>query len=247
VKLPDDVEVLPRSPDDIKAAVEVITRAFSGTADTEPELAFDWCLGPELAGKWDDPRRHDSLRWIFRYLAEGSGIILVARTPEGGIGGVAVLKIYHQKPVGGVCAATGALMRTGKPEKDAYALLNCPRMKAFDAAQKYLHKTYQTRANLYVLIAAVDPAAQGQGIGGKLMRAASAIADDEQVPCYLETSGERNPKIYERFGYEIVGQAEIKVDKTDVFDKALYAMIRPCGATGTPATDKDKLFTKREE
>jgi len=48
----------------LKAAVAVGVRAFSGTATTDPELAINWMLGPELAERWDDPARTKHVRWV---------------------------------------------------------------------------------------------------------------------------------------------------------------------------------------
>lgn len=242
-ELPPAVEVLQRTPREMQAACEVITRAFAGSSSTDPELGFDWCMGPELSER-DDPRRHSSLRWIFRYLAEESHVILVVRTDTGAIGGVLVLKIFRSKPKSEVCGAIGAGWRAGMPGKDAKKLLGCARMKGFEAALLKLHNAHQAEANVYVAVAAVDPTAQGKGIGGRLMRAASAIADDEGLPCYLETTGSRNPRIYERYGYTVVGQEEMRpqgdVNDTTVLTE-FYAMVRPM------QRGPEKLFTKSDK
>ena len=238
-ELPQDVECLQRTPAESKAVSEVFTCAFSGSASNEPELGFDWCLGPDLQGKgWDDPRRHSSLAWIFRFLVEdvfasrSGGAVLVCRTANGAIGGAAALKIHRAKPHTGVRTMITAGWRAGQPSSDAakYTFSN-PRMVAFEGAQERLHNAHALGPHLYVWALAVDPSAQGQGIGGKLMRAAVSIADREGLACYLETCGMSNPKIYAKYGFSVVGQEEVstkfkKGAEADIFEHPLLAMVR---------------------
>jgi ribosomal protein S18 acetylase RimI-like enzyme len=47
----------------------------------------------------------------------------------------------------------------------------------------------------------VAPAAQGQGLGSRLMRPTLDRADVEGLPAYLEASSERNAALYERLGF----------------------------------------------
>jgi ribosomal protein S18 acetylase RimI-like enzyme len=53
----------------------------------------------------------------------------------------------------------------------------------------------------YLSIVAVDPAAQGQGLGRNLLEPTIAEADRVSVTCYLETFSPRNPSFYERLGF----------------------------------------------
>jgi ribosomal protein S18 acetylase RimI-like enzyme len=57
----------------------------------------------------------------------------------------------------------------------------------------------------YLTIAGVDPSAQGRGLGSALMAHAVAICDREQHAAYLEASTPRSRRLYERFGFEVVG------------------------------------------
>ena len=51
---------------------------------------------------------------------------------------------------------------------------------------------------------------------------------DGGVPCYLETSGERNVEVYRRFGYEVVEKLKVPdpEDPDDAFDE-FFCMVRP--------------------
>jgi GNAT superfamily N-acetyltransferase len=53
----------------------------------------------------------------------------------------------------------------------------------------------------YLSIVVVDPAAQGQGLGRKLLEPTLAEADRVNATCYLETFSPRNPSFYERLGF----------------------------------------------
>ncbi len=55
----------------------------------------------------------------------------------------------------------------------------------------------------YVCILGVHPGAQGKGLGKRLMAAPLAWADRDGVPCYLETTNERNLGYYERLGFAL--------------------------------------------
>lgn len=57
----------------------------------------------------------------------------------------------------------------------------------------------------YLPLVGVDPARQGQGIGGALMQHALAHCDRDGVAAYLESSNPRNIPLYRRYGFEILG------------------------------------------
>ncbi|MBB6562313.1 GNAT superfamily N-acetyltransferase [Acidovorax soli] len=53
----------------------------------------------------------------------------------------------------------------------------------------------------YLSILGIDPAAQGQGLGARLLAPALASADEAGVACYLETFSPRNERFYARMGF----------------------------------------------
>ena len=55
----------------------------------------------------------------------------------------------------------------------------------------------------YLSIIAVDPAAQGQGLGRRLLEPTIAEADCVSATCYLETFSPRNHAFYSRLGFAI--------------------------------------------
>jgi ribosomal protein S18 acetylase RimI-like enzyme len=56
----------------------------------------------------------------------------------------------------------------------------------------------------YLDVIAVEPARQGRGIGGTLLRAVSARADADGTPVVLLNYQPTNLPLYQRNGYEVV-------------------------------------------
>ena len=61
----------------------------------------------------------------------------------------------------------------------------------------------------YLPLIAVDPAYQGGGLGGALLKAALARCDADGLPAYLESSNPRNITLYQRHGFEILGRIQV--------------------------------------
>jgi len=71
------------------------------------------------------------------------------------------------------------------------------------------HKRLMTRPHWYLWAIGVEPAHQRQGIGGQLLQPVLAQADEEQVPCYLETQVESNLSFYRKWGFVVVGEGRV--------------------------------------
>ena len=66
-----------------------------------------------------------------------------------------------------------------------------------------LAKAKPTLPHYYLFAIGTRPQQQGQGLGGKLMRAGLAMVDEAGLPAYLESSKEQNVPFYQRFGFEV--------------------------------------------
>ena len=50
----------------------------------------------------------------------------------------------------------------------------------------------------------MNPEAQGKGVGRKMMEAFFKLADEENLPIYLETYSDRLEGLYKHFGFEML-------------------------------------------
>lgn len=60
----------------------------------------------------------------------------------------------------------------------------------------------------YLPMIAAEPAYHGKGLGGALMKHALQRCDEQGLPAYLESSNPRNIGLYERHGFEIIGEIQ---------------------------------------
>ncbi len=72
-----------------------------------------------------------------------------------------------------------------------------------------MDKWHPEERHWYLPLIGVEPNAQGRGLGGALMRHATARFDEEQVLAYLESSNPRNISLYERHGFEVMGEIQV--------------------------------------
>ena len=61
----------------------------------------------------------------------------------------------------------------------------------------------------YLSMIGVDPARQGRGLGSALLKHCLAtLVDAEGALAYLESSNPKNTPLYERFGFDVIGQIQ---------------------------------------
>jgi ribosomal protein S18 acetylase RimI-like enzyme len=68
------------------------------------------------------------------------------------------------------------------------------------------------RPHAYLWFLGVTPAAQGHGIGSRLLAAAAARLDAAGQPAYLETATERNVALYRRHGFDVISEHRARAD-----------------------------------
>jgi GNAT superfamily N-acetyltransferase len=74
----------------------------------------------------------------------------------------------------------------------------------------------------YVWLLGVDPPRQRQGVGGALLESVRTQADAEGVPCYLDTTRERNLAFYRSHGFEVVYEGTLPRS-----GPRLWTLVRP--------------------
>ncbi len=85
-------------------------------------------------------------------------------------------------------------------------------LRRYIDAERYtaeIHKGAAPRPHWYLWIIGVEPACQGNGIGGLLMQPVLARASAQGLPCYLETNNAGNLPFYQKHGFRVVSDGEI--------------------------------------
>ncbi len=77
------------------------------------------------------------------------------------------------------------------------------------AAFKELENYHPDQPHWYLPLIAVDSYYQGQGLGALLMKHAVHRCDEDGLEAYLESSNPANVSLYQRHGFEVVGEIEI--------------------------------------
>ncbi len=71
-----------------------------------------------------------------------------------------------------------------------------------------MEKFHPTEPHWYLPMIGVDPASQGRGIGAALMTEALRAVDRDGRIAYLESSNPKNIPLYQRHGFEVVGEIQ---------------------------------------
>lgn len=96
-------------------------------------------------------------------------------------------------------------------------------MDAHNEALEEIRVKLHPQDPMYVEVVAVHPSYQGQGLGGRLMK---AVIDLAEVPMVLECTDPGNLMFYKRFGFELVKEVVLE-DPVCPRDKiVLYIMLR---------------------
>jgi GNAT superfamily N-acetyltransferase len=243
--LPAGIEVLHKKDTEaVERAINLSARSFAGTAKAPPAMEFDWMLKEDAPDREADlQERVSRLEAMIGFCVHKAfvlgqrGLVLQAKpgawessdakTDDGKAVGVAVLYFYPKKwPADGMMAEINAAGAAGmsKWTKAQKAFLEGKKMKALEAVMKTLRKEHGSTAHIYVQVMAVHPDNQSQGVGGKLMRAVSAIADAAGLPLYLETEPTKEG-FYKKCGYAVVGKGEPSVTVNGVADPFSGGMI----------------------
>ncbi len=95
------------------------------------------------------------------------------------------------------------------------------RYMAMEACSAAVHQQSVTGDHWYLWMLGVDPAHQKQGVGGMLIQPVLERADTDRLPCYLETSNERNVAFYQKHDFTSVSEGAVPKSNLHV-----WAMVR---------------------
>jgi GNAT superfamily N-acetyltransferase len=71
-----------------------------------------------------------------------------------------------------------------------------------------MSRFHPTEPHWYLPMIGVDPSRQGNGVGSSLMKIGLEAVDRDGVIAYLESSNPKNIPLYERHGFEVVGEIQ---------------------------------------
>ena len=71
-----------------------------------------------------------------------------------------------------------------------------------------MEKFHPTEPHWFLPMIGVDPSQQGSGIGSALMTEALKAVDRDGVIAYLESSNPKNLTLYQRHGFEVIGEIQ---------------------------------------
>lgn len=71
-----------------------------------------------------------------------------------------------------------------------------------------MEEFHPTEPHWYLPMIGVDPAHQGVGVGSALMTEALKAVDRDGLIAYLESSNPKNISLYERHGFEVIGEIQ---------------------------------------
>jgi ribosomal protein S18 acetylase RimI-like enzyme len=74
------------------------------------------------------------------------------------------------------------------------------------SALEEMDRYHPEEPHWYLAMIGVDPSRQGQGMGSALLKETLATVDEQGLPAYLESSNPANVPLYERHGFEVMGE-----------------------------------------
>ncbi|WP_369215126.1 GNAT family N-acetyltransferase [Streptomyces flavofungini] len=83
------------------------------------------------------------------------------------------------------------------------------RAACFESADLALRPFRPVRPAWFLATVGVNPWAQGQRLGGAVLRPGLEAADRAGCPAFLETSTERNVRFYERLGFAVTAEVTL--------------------------------------
>ena len=116
------------------------------------------------------------------------------------------------------CGSFRSIMKMGMIRGTRLTLKMKPTFAPLEAGRK---ANMRGREYVYLVIISVASEFQGQGHGGKLLRALFEECEQVGTPIYLETATERNVRMYKRLGFRLLDEIALAV-----IDLPQWAMLR---------------------
>jgi ribosomal protein S18 acetylase RimI-like enzyme len=196
-----DIEALRRGAEaPVQATAADLPAVAADLADAfADDVMFDWFM------RTDDRRDEARLRFfsfIVRHMAFAAGQI-----ERPAVGGAAAVWLPFNA-LGPTPLATE--LRALPTLLFATGLARFPRLTAVRETMDKHHP--MDRSHAYLMFLGVARAAQGHGVGSRLLKVGTDRLDAAGLPAYLETQTERNIALYRRHGFEVLSENRPRPD-----------------------------------
>jgi ribosomal protein S18 acetylase RimI-like enzyme len=178
--------------EDIAAVVQDLADAFS------QDRHFDWFMRT-------DARRAEARRRLFAFLI-----------------GEAFAAAHIDRPAAGGAAAVWMPFEWLGPTPLLEELRTLPLMLFITGLARFSRLAAlrqdmdahhpMDRPHAYLWFLGVTPAAQGHGVGSRLLKVGCDRLDGAGLPAYLETGTERNVALYRRHGFQVISEHKARPD-----------------------------------
>lgn len=163
------------------------------------DVMFDWFLRND---RWRDEARLRFFNFIIRNMVYGPGSI--ERPATGGAAAVWMpFEALQSTPLLTELRAVPTLL---------YAT-GLARFGRLAAVREVMDKNHpMDRPHAYLMFLGVSRAAQGHGVGSRLLKVGTDRCDEAGIPAYLETQTERNIALYRRHGFVVTAENRPRPD-----------------------------------
>ena len=177
----------------VKAAAEVLTRAF----EDDPLFGHGFSDQSGMKRRAPSPIFECALGYCVRY-----GEVHATST---NLEGVAVWLTSDNYPM-----TPWRLIRSVPPSVIlGLGRGGVTRMRKVGDYVDAMHARLAPFRHWFLQIVGVDPRFQGKGYAGRLLRPMLSRIDEEGLPCYVDTLVEKNVRLYEHLGFELIDKSEI--------------------------------------
>lgn len=173
-------------PDDLRNVLATAARAFTH------DPMYDFMAGDRL-------RAHRLLPGLMRGTVDDLvtfGECWVADDEDGAAVGIAGWLSPAQLPRGALREARIAVKSVSSAARMAQRVKGARLLSQID-------RRHLKEPHWYLALLVVDPDVQGRGLGSHLIGPGLELADQDGLPCYLETQKQSNVSWYGRFGFEV--------------------------------------------
>ena len=190
-----DLEALRRGAEaPVQATAADLPAVAADLADAfADDVMFDWFMRPDDRR---DAARLKFFNFIVRHMAFASG-----RIERPAVGGAAAVWLPFDA-LGPTPLATE--LRALPTLLFATGLARFSRLAALRETMDKHHP--MDRPHAYLMFLGVARAAQGHGVGSRLLKVGTDRLDTAGLPAYLETQTERNIALYRRHGFEVTSE-----------------------------------------